>query len=217
MNLLAGDIGATKTLIAAYSTQTGARQALHEARYHSADYANLEAILEKFVKEHDNLSYDAAVFGVAGPVIRGKASITNLPWLMEESNIAAAFRIPQVKLLNDLASIAHAIPYLNPDELHTLHPGEPEVHGNIAVIAPGTGLGEAFLTWQEKGYQVHSSEGGHSSFAPTDPLEVRLLLYLMDRFEHVSYERVCSGIGIPNIYAFLRDGRRMRRTGLAAR
>ncbi len=206
MNLLAGDIGGTKTIIAAYSLQKGTRQALFEERYPSKKYANLEAILHKFNKDHPGLTFDAAVFGVAGPVIQGKASVTNLPWLMEEGNIRQTFQIPQVKLLNDLASVAHAIPYLTSQEVFTLHAGEAEEHGNIAVIAPGTGLGEAFLTWHKGTYQVHSSEGGHSSFAPTDAAEVRLLLYMMDRFEHVSFERVCSGIGIPNIYAFLKDG-----------
>jgi len=108
-------------------------------------------------------------------------------------------------LLNDLAAIAHAVPFLEPADLHTLNEGQPVPGGAIAVIAPGTGLGEAFLTWDGARYRPHASEGGHTDFAPNNPFEVELLRTLQDRFEHVGYERVCSGRGLPNIYAYLKD------------
>ena len=110
-----------------------------------------------------------------------------------------------VGLLNDLESIAYGVPFLAEDECYTLNAGTPAPHGNIAVIAPGTGLGEAFLTWAGDNYQAHASEGGHTDFAPRTERQVGLLRYLQKRFGHVSYERVCSGSGIPNIYAYLKD------------
>lgn len=205
MKFIAGDIGGTKTVIAAYSSQAGVRNPLCEERYPSQKYPNLETILRKFISAHPDIKPKAAVFGVAGPVIHGQAEVTNVPWIMDEEKIKAESGIKRVKLLNDLASVAQAIPILEEKERLCLHDGERVVHGNIAVIAPGTGLGEAFLTCEENKYRVHSSEGGHVTFAPTDATEVRLLLYMMERFEHVSYERVCSGLGIPNIYAFVKD------------
>lgn len=207
--LLVGDIGGTKTLIAAFSAEQGARNPLQETLFSSQKYPSLIKIIHEFLHKHPHLPpIRCAVFGVAGPVINGEAAVTNLPWSLSEEEIQATFNIPKVTLLNDLTATAYAIPQLEPHEVEVLYAGDPNQRGNIAVIAPGTGLGEAFLTWHPQGYQVHSSEGGHASFAPTNPLEVELLSYLMERYEHVSYERVCSGIGIPNLYAFLKESGR---------
>jgi len=207
--LLVGDIGGTKTILAIYTLEAGARNPIAEQRFSSQNYSSLVKVIHEFLqKSPPSSSISSAVFGVAGPVINGEASVTNLPWLIKDKEIQETFGIPSVTVLNDLTATGYAIPHLKENEVHTLHKGEPHPQGNIAVIAPGTGLGEAFLTWQPEGYQVHSSEGGHSSFAPTNPLEVELLSYLMERYEHVSYERVCSGIGIPNIYAFLKESGR---------
>jgi glucokinase len=151
------------------------------------------------------LPVELACFDVAGPVIDGRAQVTNLPWVLDEPSLAQALGLRSVRLLNDLEAIARAVPLLRPDETHALNPGEPVAGGNLAVIAPGTGLGEAFLTWEGTRYRAHGSEGGHCDFAPTTPLEVGLLQYLQERYEHVSFERVCSGIGIPNLYRYLRD------------
>lgn len=202
--LLAGDIGGTKTNLAVFSPEAGPRAPLAEARFPSADYSSLEALVREFLSQV-NLKVERASFGVAGPVVAGQATITNLPWVMEETQLREALKLSSVRLLNDLAAIAHAVPFLEPADVHTLNEGKPAPGGTIAVIAPGTGLGEAFLTWDGSRYRPHASEGGHADFAPTNPLEVELLRYLQDRFEHVSYERVCSGRGLPNIYAFLRD------------
>jgi glucokinase len=138
-------------------------------------------------------------------VAAGRAEITNLPWVMDETQLQEALNLSAVRLLNDLASIAHAVPFLEPDDLHTLNEGQPVPDGAIAIVAPGTGLGEAYLTWDGSRYRPHASEGGHTDFAPNNPLEVELLRDLQDRFEHVSYERVCSGRGVPNIYVHFKD------------
>ncbi len=148
---------------------------------------------------------ERACFGVAGPVIRGRAKITNLPWTLDAEHIQRELRLARIDLINDLQAIASAVPRLLADEIHTLNPGEAVAGGSIAVIAPGTGLGEAFLTWNGAAYTAHPSEGGHSDFAPTDSSQIGLLHYMLQRHSHVSYERVCSGLGIPNIYAYLRD------------
>jgi len=202
--LLAGDIGGTKTILAIYSPEGGPRTPLAEATFPSANYPNLEAVVREFLG-HGRRPVERAIFGVAGPVRLGRATTTNLPWVMDEAQLQAALGIPDVSLLNDLGAIAHAVPFLKPVDLHTLNAGQPEPGGAIAVIAPGTGLGEAYLTWDGARYQPHASEGGHTDFAPTDLLQVELLRYLLGRFDHVSYERFCSGRGIPNLYAFLRD------------
>jgi len=203
--LLAGDIGGTKTDLAVFSPEAGPRAPLAEGRFPSADYPSLEALVREFLSQMD-VKVERASFGVAGPVVAGRATITNLPWVMDEEQLQAALHLSSVRLLNDLNAIAHAVPFLEPAGLHTLNEGhQPAPDGNIAIVAPGTGLGEAFLTWDGSRYRPHASEGGHADFAPTNSLEIELLRYLHDRFEHVSYERVCSGRGLPNIYAFLKD------------
>lgn len=205
--LLAGDIGGTKTSLAIFSPEAGPRAPLVEATFPSADYSTLEEVVRKFLARVD-LEVRRASFGVAGPVVGGRAEVTNLPWVIEEGQLQEALRLSSVRLLNDLEAIAHAVPVLSPADLHTLNEGDPAPGGAIAVIAPGTGLGEAFLTWDGSCYRPQASEGGHADFAPTTPLQVELLRYLQDRLEHVSYERVCSGQGISNIYAFLKDSGR---------
>lgn len=202
--LLAGDIGGTKTNLAIFSPEAGPTAPLAEATFPSGRYSSLEAIAQKFLAQV-NLKVEQASFGVAGPVVGGRASITNLPWVIDERQLQKALNLSSVHLLNDLAAIASAIPFLESDDLHTLNEGVPVPGGAMAVIAPGTGLGEAFLTWDGSRYRAHGSEGGHAGFSPSNILEAEMLRYLMDRFDHVSCERVCSGKGIPNIYAFLKD------------
>jgi len=204
MTLLAGDIGATKANLAIFSPEAGPRSPLAEATFPSLDYPSLEALAQEFLGQV-RLPVSRACFGVAGPVLAGQAKITNLPWTIDERGLEEALNLPFVRLMNDLEAIACAIPFLEPADLHTLNPGQPEPGGAIAVIAPGTGLGEAFLTWDGSRYQAHPSEGGHTDFAPNSPLEAELWRCLQRRLKHVSNERVCSGLGLPNIYAYLRD------------
>jgi len=204
MILLAGDIGATKTNLAIMSSEAGPRTPLAEATFPSIAYPSLEAVAREFLLQVE-WQVEHACFGVAGPVVSGRASITNLPWLIDEGNLQDALHLSTVYLLNDLQAIANGVPALEPADLQTLNVGQPAPGGAIAVIAPGTGLGEGFLTWDGARYRPHPSEGGHTDFAPTNPLQIELLRYLQGRFEHVSYERVCSGLGLPNIYAYLKD------------
>jgi len=202
--LLAGDIGGTKTNLAIFSAEAGLRAPLVEATFPSQNYPSLEAVVDEFLAQTD-LSLNRASFGVAGPVIEGEATITNLPWIMSETQLAEALRFSSVHLLNDLVAIANAVPMLEPADVHTLHQTEPVPGGAIAVVAPGTGLGEAYLTWDGSQYHAYASEGGHADFAPTTPVQLELLRYLQQRIGHVSYEAVCSGKGLPNIYDFLKD------------
>jgi glucokinase len=204
--LVAGDIGGTKTDLAIFSGEAGPLVPLAQAKVHSADYPSLQTMVKEFLTK-EKKPVDRACFAVAGPVIGGRVKTTNLPWVIEESSLAEQLNINRqsVHLINDLEAIAHAVPILRPSDVETINRGEPVPKGAIAVIAPGTGLGESFLTWDGSRYFPHSSEGGHADFAPTDKRQICLLEYLLQRFDHVSFEHVCSGIGIPNIYDYLRD------------
>jgi glucokinase len=199
--LLAGDIGGTKTNLAIYAPHTGLIPRV-EATFPSADYPSLKALVAQFLSDA-KLPVDRAVLGVPGPVVEGEAQVTNLPWLVSEAVLQDVLALQDVVLFNDLEATAHGIPHLPESDLFQLNDAAPH-SGTKVVIAPGTGLGEAILFVQDGRQQVIPSEGGHSNFAPTNIFEIRLLRYLMARFGHVSYERVCSGSGLPNIYAFLK-------------
>jgi len=207
--LLAGDIGGTKTVLALFSTAAADTplHPLHLQTFPSGQFSSLEAIIAQFLEGKDE-PIEAASFGVAGPVVNGRSQITNLPWVIDSAAISQTHQIKKVILLNDLESIANAVPHLQANDLATINEGGAEPGGAIAVIAPGTGLGEAFLIWNGQRYQAHPSEGGHASFAPTTQDECALLAFLGQKYTHVSFERVCSGSGIPNLYAFWQqDGR----------
>jgi glucokinase len=205
--LLAGDIGGTKTILAIYASESVIRAPLHEESFPSARYPDLKDIVHAFLAGKSQ-AVDRAVFGVSGPVVKGTARITNLPWILEEQKLGHALNLKTVYLLNDLEALAYAVPILESEDLLTLNKGNPVAEGTIAVIAPGTGLGEAFLTFEKGGansrYRSHPSEGGHADFAPIESLENELLEHLRKRISHVSYEKVCSGPGISEIYNFLK-------------
>ncbi len=203
--LLAGDIGGTKTNLALFDSLEGAHVPLKEATFPSGAYASLEAVLKEFLLSVDE-PIEYACFAVAGPVVAGAANVTNLPWMMKEQHLKETLGFTTVHLMNDLEAIAYVVPYLKESDIYTINAGNAVAGGSIAVIAPGTGLGEAFLTCDEQGrYTAHASEGGHVDFAPVNAVQMELLRYLQESYDHVSYERVCSGIGIPNIYAFFKD------------
>jgi glucokinase len=202
--LIAGDIGGTKTDLAIYSAESGPHVPLFQSEVRSADYSSLQAMVREFLGQ-TKVPVSTASFDVAGPVIDGRAKITNLPWVIDEDSLARDLKLSAVHLMNDLEAVARAVPVLRASDLITINGGNAVANGPIAIIAPGTGLGESFLTWNGSQYVAHGSEGGHSDFAPTDERQIRLLRFLLPRWGHVSVERVCSGIGIPNIYAFLRD------------
>jgi glucokinase len=206
--IIAGDIGGTKTDLAIYSPEAGPHAPHAQAQFHSADYPSLQAIAKEFLGRV-SLPVTAGCFAVAGPVMDGRVKTTNLPWVMDEASIGRELGLRTVHLLNDLEAVARSVPALRAVDLVTLNEGQAVLHGPIAVIAPGTGLGESFLTWDGARYVAHGSEGGHSDFAPTTERQIRLLQFLLKRHDHVGVERVCSGIGVPAIYEFLRDEERI--------
>jgi len=202
--LLAGDIGGTKTNLGIYSPDKGPREPLFESTFSSSQYYNLEMLVSEFLSQV-SITIDYASFGVAGPVVSGRARITNLPWLIEEDQLIRSLRLKSVRLFNDLEAIAYGVNLLQKDDLHTLNKGMPTPRGTLAVIAPGTGLGEAFLMWDGERYRAYPSEGGHADFGPNSDLEIGLLCSFQKKFGHVSYERICSGHGLPNIYTYLKE------------
>jgi len=206
VNALIGDIGGTKTILAVFSTDKGPREPLIRKTYPSARYETLEAMVGEFVEELA-VRVDSACFGVAGPVVNGRARITNLTWVVDRSVLQSTFGWSAVAVLNDMASLGYAIPVLEKADVHTLSAGVPVHGGGIAVLAPGTGLGEGYLTYDNGAYHAHGCEGSHADFAPVDPLQIGLLTYMGEQgFDHVSVERVCSGgLGIPNLYAYLKS------------
>ncbi len=210
--ILAGDIGGTKTVLALIENAEAVQRPFREATFPSSQYSSLESIIQEFLAEIDETP-TAASFGVAGPVVNGRSQITNLPWIIDATVIQETFNIPRVHLLNDLEAIATAVPHLAADEMTTLNPGQPNPTGAIAIVAPGTGLGEAFLVWDGQRYRAYPTEGGHVSFAPSNHEELDLLLFLQRKYGHVSYERVCSGSGIPNIFDFLADSSNFKNPG----
>ncbi len=202
--LIVGDLGATKTRLGFFERGSNPRTPLVEVTVPSADFSGLEDMIHTFISTYD-LRPERAVFGVAGPVVEGRAVITNLGWVIEQESLASALGFEEVLLMNDLQAIAYGIGLMEEHDLFTLQEGHPLSTGTRAVIAPGTGLGEAFLTSYGSHPQVHASEGGHADFAPMDDLQARLLTFLRSRLGHVSYEQVCSGRGLPNIYDFLKQ------------
>ena len=201
--ILAGDIGGTKTLVGLFERVDELKNPIRQQSFPSQRYSSLEAILREFLSD-TGVEPTAASFAVAGPVVRGRSEITNLPWVISAETIAETFSIPQVHLMNDVEATAAAVPALEADDFAVLREGKSDPTGAVAVIAPGTGLGESFLTWNGTRYQAHPCEGGHASFAPSSPIEVDLLAYLYPRYGHLSFERVCSGSAIPSLYEFLR-------------
>jgi glucokinase len=201
--ILAADIGATKTIIAAYTGASGPRRPVLEKTYATADCGGIAAMLRAFGNELGH-AVSRAVLGIAGPVNAGTARMTNLPWVLDEEGLGGEMGYP-VTLINDLEAIAAAVPCLAGGDLAVLNQGSPVPGGSIAVIAPGTGLGEAFLAWDGKRYRPQASEGGHADFGPRNFLEAELFGFMHALFGHVSYERLCSGPGIYNIYSFLKD------------
>jgi len=242
--ILAGDIGGTKTNLALYEWTDERVEPVRLDSFHSADYKSLEEILIEFLtppttpmqsedvdvaspqdeKEEKESGTPkpgilaAACFGVAGPVIDNRCHTTNLPWIVDGPMIGKQFGIPRVRLLNDMEAMAHGILLLRPDELEVLNTGTPpRKRQAVALIAAGTGLGEAILFWNGTSYRPMPSEGGHTDFAPNNDHEIDLLRYLRSQYLHVSYERVLSGPGLQAIYEFLRDSKKNEPTWLAER
>jgi len=205
IKVLSGDIGGTKTRLAIASV-TGTRVEIeHEASFPSQSYDTFDALLGEFLTGLDVPEFSA--FGVAGPVQGRVVQTTNLPWFIDADALQRRFGLTHCALLNDLEATACGLPALGDEDLLTLQAGSPDAAGNRAVIAAGTGLGEAGLFWNGKLHQPFATEGGHTSFAPSNTLEFALLRTLQQQYQHVSWERVVSGMGIVDLHAFLRQYR----------
>jgi glucokinase len=200
--ILAGDIGGTHTRLALFDADPHEPLAL--TVYPSRKHAGLEEIVAAFLAEHP-AELEGACFDVAGPVRNGRAKTTNLPWVVDARRVADRVGLRSVELVNDLAATAYGIGELTTSDLETLNEGDPSIGGNLAVIAAGTGLGEAGLIWDGGRYHALASEGSHSDFGPRSDLEADLYTCLARADSHVSYERVCSGIGLVAVYRFLRE------------
>lgn len=205
--ILAGDIGGTWTRLAFFEEQDGRLVPAVDKIYRSRDFDSLAQVVRRFERDYRRGSIEHAAFGVAGPVRGGRAKATNLPWVIDCANLAQELELKaeNIDLINDLAANAWGAMALTPADLTVLNEGSPQASGNAAVIAAGTGLGEAGLFWDGERHRVFASEGGHVDFAPRDELEIELLRYLLARYPRVSYERVLSGPGLRNIYRFFRD------------
>lgn len=207
MNILAGDIGGTKTELAVFNVDqirsASFTAPLFALRFLNREQAGFIPMLHHFLRQV-NIPTHSACFAVAGAVRNGHTVMPNLNWILDENEIGNAFNVKQVRLINDLAATAHGALSLKSNQLMVLNSGQPEINGNLAIIAAGTGLGEAVLFSDDHGYyHVSASEGGHADYAPNSEEDVSLLRYLWAKFGHVSWERVVSGPGIANIYGFL--------------
>ncbi|HYQ70413.1 MAG TPA: glucokinase [Gammaproteobacteria bacterium] len=200
--VLAGDIGGTKTRLAICEVAGTQLQTLVEHSYPSQHYAALEDVIDDFLGAHEHRP-QAACFGVAGPVRDAESRITNLPWHISAAAIAERFRLRRASLLNDLEATAWGIQALGERDFHNLNTGSVHAAGNAAVIAAGTGLGEAGLCRSGNRLVPFATEGGHTDFSPGNELEIELLRYLKTRHEHVSWERIVSGPGLVMLHAFL--------------
>jgi glucokinase len=207
--ILAGDIGGTHARLTYYRQDQAKRNfiAVHEKVYRSKEFRGLDAIVLKFVSE-TGVHPTIASFGIAGPVRNGRVETSNLPWIVESSRLARELQLDTVDLINDLEAQAWGIQCLGPSDTVALNQIGHHPPGNQAVVAAGTGLGEAGLIWDGNREHIFACEGGHCDFAPRNELEIDLLRYLLARFGHVSYERIVSGPGLVNVYLFLKDTHR---------
>jgi glucokinase len=205
--ILAGDVGGTKVHLALYDFTEGKLTHTRDKQFPAKEYAGLEEIVKEFLGT-DKVS--AACFGVPGPVRDGRLRLTNLPWTLDSREISTNLKIDHVFLINDLEANGYGVAELTPEQIYTLSPGDSGQIGNRALIAAGTGLGEGILAWNGRIHVPYPSEGGHTDFGPRNEDEIELLRFLQRKYNgRVSYERVVSGMGLTNIYEFLRDNRGM--------
>lgn len=203
ITVLAGDVGGTKTNLAIFHATKKSVKVVLEKKYHSANYKSSIDIIEQFIKEEKCAKPDRICLGVAGPVVNGKVEITNLAWDLDIKDVIQRLSITEVSLINDLEATAYGLAALTAKDLITIHKGNEKNKGNIAIIAPGTGLGEAGLFWDGDAYHPFPTEGGHTDFCPRTELDFELHRFLQKKYGIVSWEKVVAGPGIHDIYLFL--------------
>jgi glucokinase len=205
--ILAGDVGGTKVHLALYNFESGQLSSVRDQKFHAGQYPSLDSVVDAFLTDpEEKKKIIAACFGCPGPVRDGRLKLTNLPWMLDVRLLQPSLGIEHIFLINDLEANGYGIPELAPESIFTLHEGDAAAEGHQGLIAAGTGLGEALLIWDGKTHRPIPSEGGHCDFAARNTREIGLLNYLRDTLHgRVSFERVVSGLGIKNIYAYLRD------------
>ena len=215
--ILAGDVGGTKVHLALYNFTGGKLSLDREQKFPASEFGSLQDVVKAFLATEDNVEkveheVVAACFGCPGPVTDGHLKLTNLPWELDSRDLSKILNIEHIFLINDLEANGYGIAELGPEQIFELEQGDKSALGHRALVSAGTGLGEALLIWNNMA-QRHlplASEGGHADFAPRTPEEIELLEWLTAKLDgHVSYERVVSGIGLKNIYEFLRDKKGM--------
>jgi glucokinase len=212
--ILAGDVGGTKVHLALYNFAGGRLVEVRDHKFPAHEYATLDDVVKAFLAQAGDKKEEivAACFGCPGPVRDGRLKLTNLPWTLDERKLQRSVEIKHIFLINDLEANGYGIPELAAEKVFTLHEGDPSSVGHRGLVSAGTGLGEALLIWDAK-TQTHTplaSEGGHCDFAARNDREIALLSYLLRTLKgRVSFERVVSGLGIKNVYAFLRDDQKM--------
>ncbi|HEY4354286.1 MAG TPA: glucokinase [Acidobacteriaceae bacterium] len=212
--ILAGDVGGTKVHLALYNFAGGKLVPVRDHKFPAKGYACLDDVVKEFLQgdDSDKAQIAAACFGCPGPVRDGRLKLTNLPWTLDARDLQKSLGIEHIFLINDLEANGYGIPELAQDKIFTLHQGDPSSVGHRGLVSAGTGLGECLLIWdaQKQRHLPIPSEGGHCDFAARDEREISLLHYLQRTLKgRVSFERVVSGIGIKNVYAFLRDDQKM--------
>lgn len=205
--ILAGDVGGTKAALALFDVRGEGLTAEREVTLPSHEFSGLDAVVARLLAQGPAVRIDAACFGVPGPVVNGRCGTVNLPWVLDEAQLSRALAIPRVKLINDLEALGWGVLGLPAADLLVLQPGRVNATGHRALIAAGTGLGQAGVIWDGEQYHPLPSEGGHADFAPRTDREIELLRFLRAEFGHVSYERVLSGPGLFNVYRFVRAAR----------
>ncbi len=199
--LLAADIGGTKSDLAIVTlNQRADALPLRQKRYKNSEFNSFNTILRDFL--HDSPVPEYGCMGVAAVISGGIAKLTNLDWTLSEHDLRKQFAFKQVSLINDLSAVCASLPLLQDDDLLTIQRGNSKANGIQAVIAPGTGLGEGFLIRHKNCFFPQGSEGGHADFAPLNREQEQLLSFMHRKYEDVSYELLCSGLGIPNIFDF---------------
>ncbi len=203
--ILAVDLGGTKTAVGLFSMGGKNLKLLEEAAYPSAEYSSFVDIFHQFLQEKGLAIPDRISIGVAGPVMNGTVQLTNLAWGLDRQEILKDTGVKEVSLINDLEATSFGLAGLTEDYLATTHTGKPQPGGNMAILAPGTGLGEAGLFWDGSAYRPFATEGGHCNYAPLNDLDIELYHHIQEKHPIVSWEHLISGRGIFRIYRFLRD------------
>ena len=210
VTVLAADLGGTKVNFALYKVNGQQAETLLSAKYHSRNYLSFVSIIQAFFAEHPGVKPQSICIGVAGPVINGSADITNLNWIISADEIAKAAGYEKVTLINDLEATAYGVACLPDEDLVTLNEGDASAKGNIAIVAPGTGLGEAGMFWDGKAYHPFATEGGHTDFGARTEVDIELYRYINQTEKVVSREHVLSGPGIFRVYNFLKEVKKMQ-------